>query len=349
MTSSTQATDTKTGRVAQIRKPEAALEFLSKTYSELPVRSVRINVQACGICHSDSFAFHGGFPGMKHPMVPGHEIVGLVDEVGSEVGRLKVGDRVGIGWHGGHCHECQSCRSGDFIACSKLETPGITVDGGYADYAVFPEEVCALVPEKLSWSEAAPLVCAGVTTYNSLRHTGTMPGETVAILGIGGLGHLGVQFANKMGFRTIAIARGKDKEAFAKELGAHEYIDSQAPDAVETLKKLGGAKVILSTVTNSDAMTPWIEALSIGGKMLIVGADFKPMQISPVALIGGRRSLVGWPSGTARDSEECMNFCALTGIRPMVETFAFDKAYEAYQHMMSGKARFRVVIELTDK
>lgn len=349
MTSVTKGIETKTGRVAQVPKPEGSLEFVSKTYGDIGRRHVRIKVQACGICHSDSFAFHGGFPGLKHPMVPGHEIVGIVDEVGTEVGRLKVGDRVGVGWHGGHCHECQSCRSGDFIACSKLETPGITVDGGYAEYAVFPEEVCALVPEKLSSQEAAPMVCAGVTTYNSLRHTGTLPGETVAILGIGGLGHLGVQFANKMGFRTVAIARGKDKESFAKELGAHEYIDSEAPDAVERLKKLGGAKVILSTITNSDAMTPWIEALSIGGKLLIVGADFKPMQISPVALIGGRRSIVGWPSGTAKDSEECMNFCALTGIRPMIEKFPFDKANDAYERMMSGKARFRVVLEVDNK
>ncbi len=344
MTSVTKET-VKTGRVAQVPKPEAALEFTSKTYGELAARDVRLKVQACGICHSDSFAFHGGFPGMKHPLVPGHEIVGIVDAVGSEVGRLKVGDRVGVGWHGGHCHECNSCRSGDFISCSKLQTPGITIDGGYAEYAVFPEAVCAIVPEKLTSAEAAPMVCAGVTTYNSLRHTGAMPGDTVAILGIGGLGHLGVQFANKMGFKTVAIARGKDKESFAKELGAHEYIDSEAPDAVDTLKKLGGAKVILSTVTNSDAMTPWIEALSIGGKLLIIGADFKPMQISPLALIGARRSIVGWPSGTAKDSEECMNFCALTGIRPMIETYQFEKANEAYQRMMSGKARFRVVLE----
>lgn len=339
------STARKTGKVAQVAKANGALEFGEKELGKVPNRSVRVRVQACGVCHSDSFAFHGGFPGLQHPIVPGHEIIGIVEEVGEETGRLKPGDRVGIGWHGGHCYQCESCRRGDFITCEKGQIPGVTIDGGYAEFATFPEDVCAKVPEAISSSEAAPLMCAGVTTFNSLRHAGAMPGDNVAVLGLGGLGHLGVQFANKMGFNTIAIARGSDKAAFAKELGAHHYIDSTKDGAVETLKKMGGAKVILSTITDSDAMSPWVDALSVGGRLLIVGADFKPMQISPVLLIGARRSITGWPSGTARDSEDCMNFCALTNIRPMIESFPFEKAPEAYDRMMSGKARFRVVIE----
>lgn len=337
--------DVKVGRIAQVSKPGGSLEFAKKEFGELGRRDVRLKIQCCGVCHSDSFAFHGGFPGLSYPMVPGHEIVGIVDEAGPEVGRLRVGDRVGVGWHAGHCSECESCRRGDFITCEKLQVPGITIHGGYAEYAVFPEDVCARVPEQLKSAEAAPLVCAGVTTYNALRNAGARSGDTAAILGLGGLGHLAVQFANKMGFRTVAIARGKDKESFAKELGAHEYIDSEEAGAVEKLKKAGGARLLLSTVTNSDAMTPWIDGLSVNGKMILVGADMKPMPISPTALLGQRRTLAGWPSGTAMDSEDCMNFCALTGIRPMIEIFPFDKAAEAYERMMSGKARFRVVIE----
>ncbi len=338
----------KTAKVARVAQPNGQLEFVNKELAELRPDQVKIRVQACGICHSDSFAFKGGFPGMTYPIVPGHEIAGFVEEVGREVTRLKVGDRVGVGWHGGHCTQCDACMNGDFVACAELRVPGITVDGGYAQYAVFQSTACARIPENLTMEEAAPLLCAGVTTYNALRHIGAKPGDTVAILGIGGLGHLGVQFANKMGFRTVAIARGMDKADFAKKLGAHEFINSESSDAVESLVKSGGAKVILSAITNSDAMTPWIEALDLGGKMLIIGADFKPMQISPIALIGRRRSIVGWPSGTASDSEDCMNFCALTGIRPMIEKFPFNQATEAYERMMSGKARFRVVLQLGD-
>ncbi|HEY9792952.1 MAG TPA: zinc-binding dehydrogenase, partial [Candidatus Obscuribacterales bacterium] len=258
----------------------------------------------------------------------------------------KKGDRVGVGWHGGHCAECNACRSGDFICCERLEIPGINRDGGYAEYVVFPESVCARVPDGMDSAEAAPLLCAGVTTYNSLRHAGAMPGDTVAILGLGGLGHLGVQFAAKMGFRTVGIARGSEKADFAKKLGAHHYIDSEKADAVEQLKQLGGAKVILSTVTSSRAVTPWVEGLGLNGKLVLVGADIEPLGINPVQLLGQRKSIVGWPSGTGKDSEECLEFCALTGIRPMIERFPFSKAKEAYDRMMSGKARFRAVIEL---
>jgi D-arabinose 1-dehydrogenase-like Zn-dependent alcohol dehydrogenase len=345
MTTST-TTIRKTGNVARLVKPGQALEFVSQEFPPLLDRQVRIKVQACGVCHSDSFAFYGGFPGLAYPRVPGHEIVGIVDEIGGQVERLKKGDRVGVGWHGGHCHECLSCRSGDFITCSKLQVPGITIDGGYGQYAVFPEEVCALVPDALSSAEAAPLMCAGVTTYNALRNAGARGGDTVAILGIGGLGHLGVQFANKMGFRTVAIARGDDKADFAAKLGAHHYINSESTGALDKLKNLGGAKVLLSTVTSSKAMTPWVDALGVNGRMVLVGADMEPMQISPVSLLMARRSVTGWPSGTAKDSEDCLNFAALTGIRPMNESFPFEKAQEAYERMMSGKARFRVVIEM---
>lgn len=339
-------TNTKTGRAAQIAAANSSLEFVSREYPEPAAREIRLKIEACGICHSDSFAFFGAFPGINYPVVPGHELVGIVDAVGAHVTRISVGDRVGVGWHGGHCHDCDSCRKGDFITCSKLLTPGINIDGGYADYGIFSEDACALVPDELSSADAGPLMCAGVTTFNALRHAGAQPGDTVAILGIGGLGHLGVQFASKMGYRTVAIARGKDKAEFARELGAHEYIDSTDKNAVATLQKLGGAKVLLSTITNAEAMSAWIDGLAIGGKMVIVGADVQPIAVSPIALISARRTISGWPSGTARDSEDCMNFCALTGIRPMIEKYPFEKAEEAYERMMSGKARFRVVVEL---
>ncbi len=342
----TTATQKKTGRIAQVIKPNTKLEFTAKESPALLDHDVRIKVQACGVCHSDSFAFTGHFPIMRYPVVPGHEIVGLVDEVGAKVTRIKAGDRVGVGWHGGHCFECNSCRKGDFITCATPQIPGITIDGGYAEYAVFPESACAVVPQSLPSSEAAPLMCAGVTTYNALRHAGAMPGDTVAILGIGGLGHLGVQFANKMGFETVAIARGEDKAKLAKELGAHRYINSESSGAVQALQASGGAKVILSTVTNAKAMTPWIEALAIDGRLVLVGADVEPLQVSPIALIGQRRTISGWPSGTASDSEDCLKFAAITGIRPMIETYPFERAEEAYERMMCGKARFRVVIEM---
>ena len=334
-----------TGRAAVVAKPEAGLKMEQLTYTQPQGHDVRLKLQACGVCHSDSFCMDGHFPGLKYPVVPGHEIIGVVESVGRDVQRFKAGDRVGVGWHAGHCGVCPSCRSGDFITCIKLETPGITRDGGYAEYAVFPEAACAVVPESLSSSDAAPLLCAGVTTFNALRHSGAIAGDTVAILGIGGLGHLAVQFASKMGYKTVAIARGADKEKFAKELGADIYLNSDDKDAVASLSKSGGAKVILATATSSKAMSPWVEGLSVGGRMVIVGAGMEPLIVSPVQLLPFRKSITGWPSGTAKDSEECMTFCARNGIRPMTEKFAFDKASEAYERMMSGAARFRVVLE----
>lgn len=334
------------GAAVQVAQPNTALSVADRSYPAPEGHEVRLKVEACGVCHSDSFPILGHFPGIKYPIVPGHEIVGIVDEVGPRVKRLKKGDRVGVGWHGGHCNECDRCRKGDFITCQNGEIPGITRDGGYAHYAIFHETVCAPVPAEISSAEAAPLMCAGVTTYNALRHAGARPGDVVAILGLGGLGHLGVMFASKMGFKTIAIARGSDKASFANQLGAHEYIDSQSKDATEQLKKLGGATVLLSTVTNAKAMAPWVDALTVGGKMVIVGADVEPIPVSPLSLLGARRSIAGWPSGTARDSEDCLKFAALTGIRPIIEKFPFEKAGDAYERMMSGKARFRAVIEI---
>lgn len=345
MSTSATITTQRTGRAAEVTQPNAGLTYTTKQYAAPAGNEVRLKIQACGVCHSDSFAFTGMFHGLQYPLIPGHEIAAVIDAVGDQVTRLKVGDRVGVGWHGGHCHHCDACRSGDYILCQESQIPGINRSGGYAEYAIFPEEVCALIPDELKASEAAPLLCAGVTTYNSLRNAGAMPGDTVAILGLGGLGHLGVQFANKMGYRTVAIARGTDKAPFARQLGAHEYIDSQSSNAVQVLKALGGASVLLSTITNSEAMTPWIDGLARNGRMVLVGADVEPMQVSPIALLSQRRSIVGWPSGTARDSEDCLRFAALTGVRPMVEVYPFDKAGQAYERMMSGKARFRVVVE----
>lgn len=335
----------RTALAAEVSKPGSKFEIAKKEVALSSPRHVLLKIQACGVCHSDSFAVHGGFSGLKYPIVPGHEIVGIVEDVGAECKRLKKGDRVGVGWHGGHCGECSSCRSGDFITCVNLQTPGITYDGGYSEYGAFPEDVCATVPDGMTSAEAAPLLCAGVTTFNALRHSGARAGDLVGILGVGGLGHLGVQFANKMGFNTVAIARGAEKGPFAKQLGAHHYLDSERQAVAEELKKLGGAKVILSTVISSKAMAPLIEGLGVGGRMVIVGADMEPLPISPVQLLGARRSVTGWPSGTGMDSQECMQFAALTGIKPMVERFPFKDVAQAYEHMMSGKARFRAVLE----
>ncbi len=331
-------------RAVEVREPGAKLKIVEREMPEPGAGKVRIKVDACGICHSDSFTVEGHFPGINYPRVPGHEIAGRVDALGDGVTEWQVGQRVGVGWHGGHCGVCINCRRGDFITCVKGQVPGIAYDGGYADYMVAPHEALAAIPYDLDALEAAPLLCAGITTYNSLRHSGAKAGDVVAILGIGGLGHLGVQFAAKMGFHTIAIARGPDKKALALKLGAHRYIDSKAEDAAKALNELGGAKVILATVTSAKAMTPLIEGLGIDGKLLVVGASPEPIEVTPLQLIGKRRSVAGWPSGRAADSEDTMRFSTLTGVKPMIETFPLDKAPEAYERMMSGDARFRVVL-----
>jgi D-arabinose 1-dehydrogenase-like Zn-dependent alcohol dehydrogenase len=331
-------------RVVQVPRPNGPFELVERDLPEPGARSVRIKISACGICHSDSYTKEGTFPGIQYPRVPGHEIAGTVDAIGTGVLGWSTGQRVGVGWHGGHCGYCDSCRRGDFVTCQiARQVPGITYDGGYADYMIAPAEALALIPDELSAVEAGPLMCAGITTFNSLRHSGARPGDVVAVLGIGGLGHLGVQFAAKMGFRTVAIARGADKEPLAKQLGARHYIDSQTQDPAKELIKLGGAKVILATATSGKAMGAAIGGLGIDGKMIIVGAA-DPMEVPPLLLIGGRRSVTGWPSGRSIDSQDTLRFSALTGVRSMNEVFPLERAAEAYEHMMSGKARFRVVL-----
>lgn len=332
-------------RAVQIPKAGAAFELVERVVPTPKAGEVRVRVQACGICHSDVFPKEGLFPGLVYPLVPGHEVVGLIDALGPGVTHWNIGQRVGIGWHGGHCGTCGQCRGGDFILCDAGAIPGLTYDGGYADYMVAPVEALAAVPESLSSVEAAPLLCAGITTFNSLAHGGAKPGERVAVLGLGGLGHLGVQYAAKMGYEVIAIARGSDKAPFARQLGAKHYIDASHENVAEALNRLGGAKVVLSTVTDSDAMSATIDGLSKNGTLLVVGASGEPIKVSPFQLIMGRKTIKGWPSGTAADSEATMNFSALTGVRPLIERYPLERAAEAYDRMISGKARFRVVLE----
>jgi D-arabinose 1-dehydrogenase-like Zn-dependent alcohol dehydrogenase len=332
-------------RAFQAAGPKKPLELVERELAEPGPGQVRVRVEACGVCHSDSLTVEGHWPGISYPRVPGHEIAGTIDAIGREVPGWAVKDRVGIGWHGGHCGYCDSCRRGDFLTCRVApQIPGISYDGGYSDFLIAPAAALARIPDALSAVEAAPLLCAGITTYNSLRGSGARPGDLVAVLGVGGLGHLGVQFAAKMGFETVAIARGKDKEALSRELGAHHAIDSDSQDPAAELTRLGGAKVILATVTSGQAMTAVIGGLGVDGKLLIVGAPEDPLQVPVGVLIGGRRSIAGWPSGTSIESEDTMKFAALTGVRSRNEVFPLEQAQAAYDRMMSGKARFRVVL-----
>jgi D-arabinose 1-dehydrogenase-like Zn-dependent alcohol dehydrogenase len=332
-------------RAFQAAGPKGPLERVEREVPEPGAGQVRVRVEACGVCHSDYLTVEGHWPGISYPRVPGHEIAGTIDALGRDVPGWAVGDRAGIGWHGGHCGYCESCRRGDFVTCRiAAQVPGISYDGGYSDYLIAPAVALARIPAALSPVEAAPLLCAGITTYNSLRNSGARAGDLVAVLGVGGLGHLGVQFAAKMGFETVAIARGKDKETLSRELGAHHAIDSESQDPAAELTRLGGAKVILATVTNGQAMAAVIGGLAIGGKLLIVGAPPDPLQVPAGVLIGGRRSIAGWPSGTSIESEDTMKFAALTGVRSRNEIFPLEKAQVAYDRMMSGKARFRVVL-----
>jgi D-arabinose 1-dehydrogenase-like Zn-dependent alcohol dehydrogenase len=306
--------------------------------------TVRIRVAACGVCHSDLFVKEGYWPGMQYPRVPGHEVAGTIDAVGAGAAPWKVGDRVGIGWHGSHCGICDACRRGDFINCESLQITGIAFDGGYQQSMIAPALGLARIPEALGFAAAAPLLCAGVTTFNALRHSGAVPGDLVAVHGIGGLGHLGVQFARHFGFRVAAISRGKDKEELARRLGAHEYIDAAAANPAEALTALGGARVILATAPASKAISALVDGLGRDGKLLVVAADVEPLAVSPVQLIQKRRSVAGWPSGTPRDSQDTLEFCALTGIRPMTEELPLAEAARGYERMLSGAARFRVVL-----
>ena len=323
---------------------EAKLELVEMDVPEPGPGQVRIEVAACGVCHSDLFTVHNAFPGISYPRAPGHEIAGTIDALGSGVTHFALGDRVGVGWHGGHCGHCDRCRRGDFLTCRTLAVPGMAYDGGYAAYVIAPEVALARVPEGLGFAEAAPLMCAGVTTFNALRHSVAKPGDLVAVLGLGGLGHLAVQYAAKMGFRTIAIARGAEKASLARKLGAHEYLDSTAVDAGRELQARGGATVVLSTVTSMKAVEPVVAGLGIGGQLVIVGASTEPLPLATASMIGQRASVVAWPSGTCVDSEDAMNFAVLTGVRAMIETMPRERAAEAYAKMMSGGARFRMVI-----
>lgn len=331
----------------QVTRPNGPFEIVERSIPEPIAGSVRIKVQACGICHSDSFTKEGTYPGIRYPRVPGHEVAGTIDAVGSGVAGWEPGQRVGVGWNGGYCGQCDYCRRGEFFACVTGQVTGITFDGGYAEYLIAPASAVARMPADLSPVEAAPLMCAGITTFNALRNSGARPGEVVAVLGLGGLGHLGVQYAAKMGYYTVGIARGKDKEALARQLGARNYIDSQAQDAAAELRKLGGAKVILATATSGEAMSAVQAGLAVNGTLLIVGAA-ESMQVSPMLLLSGSRSIKGWYSGTAIDSQDTLAFSAQTGVRSMNETFPLERVAEAYERMMSGKARFRVVLTMVN-
>jgi D-arabinose 1-dehydrogenase-like Zn-dependent alcohol dehydrogenase len=332
--------------VAQISKPGGDFELVERAIPTPGAGQVLIKVQACGVCHSDVLTKEGAWPGIQYPRVPGHEVAGVIDEVGEGVTAWTKGQRVGVGWHGGQDNTCTECRRGDFVNCRNLKISGISYDGGYQQYMVAPVEALAALPENLSDTEAAPLLCAGVTTFNSLRHSGAGPGDLVAVQGIGGLGHLGIQFGNKFGYKVAAIGRGPENASLAKKLGASVYIDSAATNAAEELKKLGGAKVILATAPSSKAMSALIDGLGPNGKLMVVGASFDPIEVTPVQLIFGVKSIQGWASGTPADSEDTLRFSELTGVRPMIETFPLQRAGEAYERMMSGKAQFRVVLTM---
>src|SRR5581483_56444 len=335
-----------TMKAAQISKPQGDFEVVEREVPRPGIGEVRIKVQACGICHSDALTKEGQWPRIQYPRVPGHEVVGVIDEVGPRVSEWSLGQRAGVGWHGGQDGTCLSCRRGDFRNCRNLKIPGISYDGGYQQYMVAPVEALASLPETLSDAEAAPLLCAGITTFNALRHSGALPGDLVAVQGVGGLGHLGIQFANKFGYRVAAIGRGSENAALAKKLGASLYIDSKATKAAEELQKLGGADVILATAPSSKAMSELIDGLGPNGKLMVIGAAFDPIEVTPIQLIGGSRMIQGWASGTPADSEDTLRFAELSGVRPMIETFPLEKAGEAFARMMSGKAEFRVVLTM---
>jgi len=333
-------------KVAQIPKAGADFEIVEREVPHPDTGQVRIKVQACGICHSDALTKDGAWPGIQYPRVPGHEVAGLIDELGAGVTAWKKGQRVGVGWHGGQDNTCPSCRRGDFRNCQNLKIPGISYDGGYQQYMVAPVEALVAMPESLNAAEAAPLLCAGITTYNALRHSGAMPGDLVAVQGVGGLGHLGIQFASKFGYRVAAIGRGPENEVLARKLGANVYIDSKSTNAAEALQKLGGAQVILATAPNSKAMSALIDGLGPNGKLMVVGAAFDPIEVTPIQLIVGVRTIQGWAAGTPADSEDTLRFAELTGVRPMIETYPLEKAAEGYARMISGHAQFRVVLTM---
>jgi D-arabinose 1-dehydrogenase-like Zn-dependent alcohol dehydrogenase len=333
-------------KVVHVPKPGADFEIVEREIPNPGAGHVRIRVRACGICHSDSITKEGLFPGIQYPRVPGHEVAGVIDEVGSGVTGWKKGQGVGVGWHGGRDGTCIACRRGDFANCLDLKISGISYDGGYQEYMVAPVEALAAIPASLGPAEAGPLLCAGITTFNALRHSGALPSDLVAVQGIGGLGHLGIQFANKFGYKVAAVGRGPQNAALAKKLGAHVYIDSKATNAAEELQKLGGARVILATAPDSKSMSELAGGLGLNGTLVVVGAGQGPIEVSPIQLLFGRKSVKGWSSGIPTDSEDTLRFAEMTGVRPMIEKYPLEKASEAYARMMSGKAEFRVVLTM---
>jgi D-arabinose 1-dehydrogenase-like Zn-dependent alcohol dehydrogenase len=333
----------KTMKAVQVSRAGAPFELVEREVPEPGPTQVRIRVEACGICHSDAFVKSGAFPGLKLPRIPGHEIAGRIDKAGANVTQWKAGERVGVGWHGGHCFVCNACRRGLFINCERAQVTGISYDGGYAEYVVVPQEAVARMPEGLDAKDAAPLLCAGITTYNSLRNSGARAGDTVAVQGIGGLGHLAIQYAAKMGFRTVAITRGADKGELARRLGAHEVVDTASAPAADGLQKLGGADLVLATAPNSEAIAGTVSGLKPRGKLLIVAAPFEPLPLSAFALLSGK-TVAGWPSGSAIDSEDTLQFSVLAGVKPQLEVFPLAQAEEAFARMMSNRVRFRAVL-----
>ena len=333
-------------KAVQVSRPGGDFELVERNIPEPGRSQVRIKVEACGICHSDALVKEGHWPGIQYPRVPGHEIAGRIDAIGADVANWKPGQRVGVGWHGGHDFTCNACRRGDFINCQNEKITGISHDGGYQEYMIVPTEAVAAIPEELSAAEAAPLLCAGITVFNALRNSGARPGDLVAVQGIGGLGHLGVQYARQMGFRTFAIGRGKDKEELARKLGAAHYVDTAAGSPAAELQKFGGASVILATAPDSKSMSALVDGLSSNGKLVVVGASPDPITVTPLQLIRGSKTVAGWASGIATDSEDTMQFSAHSGVRPMIEKYPLEKAAEAYDQMISGRARFRVVLTM---
>jgi D-arabinose 1-dehydrogenase-like Zn-dependent alcohol dehydrogenase len=333
-------------KVAQVPKPRADFQLVEREIPEPEAGQVRIRVQACGVCHSDVLTKEGLWPGIQYPRVPGHEVAGVIDEVGESVYAWKNGQRVGVGWHGGQDNTCRECRRGDFRNCRNIRVCGISYDGGYQQYMIAPVEALVSIPDGLNDVEAAPLLCAGITTYNALRHSGAMPGDLVAVQGVGGLGHLGIQFSSKFGYKVAAIGRGPENAALAKKLGASVYIDSQATRAAEELQKLGGAQVILATAPSSKAMSELIDGLGPNGELMVIGAAVEPIEVTPLQLINGSKRIQGWASGTPADSEDTLRFAELSGVRPMIETYPLEKASVAYARMLSGKAEFRVVLTM---
>ena len=335
-----------TMKVAQIAKAGGGFQITEREIPKPGPEQVLIKVQACGVCHSDVLTVEGAWPGIQYPRIPGHEVAGVIEELGAGVSEWTKGQRVGVGWHGGHDGTCLECRRGDFRNCRNMQISGISYDGGYQQYMLAPVTALTAIPEGLSDVDAAPLLCAGITTYNALRHSGALPGDLVGILGIGGLGHLAIQYANKFGYKVAAIGRGGESAALAKKLGASVYIDNTTTNPVEALQKMGGAKVILATAPSSKAMSDSIDGLGSNGKLVVVGATFDPIEVTPIQLINGSKSIQGWASGTPTDAEDTLNFSVLSGVRPMIETYPLEKAPEAYARMMSGKAEFRVVLTM---